>query len=112
MSPYLTHVLFNIAKNHQPFLYQPRILTKSTTINVSTFIFSYLSSKFIDALFCLFHEFWFYVDDINHCVGGTKHKYVINKLTILYIWPMQKGINVSQVEVKSFEEKGFFLNKR
>ncbi len=100
MSPCLAHLMFNIAKNHQPFLYQPRIITKLIAINVSTFIFSHLSSKFIGALFCLLHEFWFYVDDINHCVGGTKHKYVINKLAIRSIWPMQKRTNLSQDEVK------------
>jgi hypothetical protein len=62
--------------------------------------------------FACFMNFGLCVDDINHCVGGTKHKYAIKGLIILYIWPMQKRTNLSQDEMKYFEEKSLFLSKQ
>jgi hypothetical protein len=41
---------------------------------------------------------------MNHCVGGTKRKYALNKLVVLKIWPIQAETNLTQNEIKSLEE--------
>ncbi len=49
---------------------------------------------------------------MNYCVGGVKHRYVVDKLVILLIWPMQKRTNLSHNEVKALGEVGFVINKQ
>jgi hypothetical protein len=49
---------------------------------------------------------------MNHCVGGTKHKYALDKPTILEIWPIKVETNLTRDEIKFFEETGFVLNRR
>ncbi len=48
---------------------------------------------------------------MNHCMGGTKRKYVIERLVVPSIWPMQERTNLSQDEVKFHKEVGFVFNK-
>jgi hypothetical protein len=48
---------------------------------------------------------------MNYCVGGTKHKYALDRWVILEIWPIQVETNLTQDEIKSLEEVGFVMNK-
>jgi hypothetical protein len=41
-----------------------------------------------------------------------KHKYALEKLVVLKIWPIQVETNFTQDEMKSFEKTKFVLNKR
>ncbi len=59
-----------------------------------------------------FHKFWFHVNDINCCARGTMHKYMLVKPTILEIWQMQKGTNLTQDEIKPLEEASCISNEQ
>ncbi len=59
------------------------------------------------ALIC--HKFWFCVDDLIHCVGGTRKKYCLDRPLVPSMWPMQVGINLIQFEVTNLEEAWFVL---
>jgi len=48
---------------------------------------------------------------MNHCVGDTKCKYVLDRPTIQKNWLIQIETNLTQDEIKSFEEVGIVLNK-
>jgi hypothetical protein len=58
------------------------------------------------------HKFWFCHVDLMRCVGKTSKKYAFNRLTLLSLWPMQTGINFTQIEVVALEETGFLLSKQ
>jgi hypothetical protein len=47
---------------------------------------------------------------MNCCVDGTKHKYALDILAILEIWPIKLETNMTQDEIKFLEEAGFVLN--
>jgi hypothetical protein len=55
------------------------------------------------------HKIWFYHVDLMRYVGRTNKKYAFNRLTLLSLWPMQAGINFTQIEVVALEETGFLL---
>jgi hypothetical protein len=42
---------------------------------------------------------WFFLDDLSHCVDGTSQKYAIVKPSVLTIWPIQEGSDLTQKEV-------------
>jgi len=58
------------------------------------------------------HKFQFCANDMNRCIGGTKHKYALDILVVLKIWHVQVKTNITQDEIKSLEEKRFVLNKQ
>jgi hypothetical protein len=45
-------------------------------------------------------------------VGSMKRKYALNRPIVSKIWSVQVKTNLTQDEIKSFEEVGFVLNKR
>jgi hypothetical protein len=47
---------------------------------------------------------------MNCCIGSTKCKYALDRLAILEIWPIKVETNITQDEIKFFEEVGFVLN--
>ena len=54
-------------------------------------------------------QFFFYNDDIERCVEGTKRKWVISVLEIPAIWPVKRGTNLSKQEILVLEATGFQL---
>jgi len=88
-----------------------RIITKSTSISVPTPTCSSLSSQFLGAPFNL-HKFWFCADDMNCYMGGTKHRYVMDRPVVTLIWHVQKGTNLSHNDVKTLKEASFVFNKQ
>ena len=57
-------------------------------------------------------QFFFYNDDIERCVKGTKKKWVIYVPEILATWPVKKGTNLSKQEILALEAAGFQLPQR
>jgi hypothetical protein len=57
------------------------------------------------------HKFWFHVNDMNCCVSNTMHKYMLVKPTILEIWHVQKGTNLTQDEIKPLELQVCWVGK-
>jgi hypothetical protein len=53
------------------------------------------------------HKFWFHHDDQNCYFKGVKRKYAINMSIVPTIWVVQKGINLIQDEVTTFEKTDF-----
>ncbi len=53
------------------------------------------------------HKHWFCFDDLSHYVGGIIQKFVVAKLVVPIVWPIQEGINLTQKEVPTLEEVGF-----
>ena len=51
------------------------------------------------------YDFWFGLDDIKHCVNGSKKKYVLD-------WLVKIGTNLSRHEVLTLEFIGFQLQQR
>ncbi len=47
---------------------------------------------------------------MNHCVSSTKCKYALDKFAIQKIWLIQTKTNLTQDEIKFFEEAWFVLN--
>jgi hypothetical protein len=80
-----------------------KIITVSTSIGVLALIYLGLWSRFLGAPLKL-HKLWFYADDMNRCIGGMKHKYALDKPTVLEIWRLKVETNFTQNEIKSFEE--------
>jgi hypothetical protein len=64
--------------------YVTRIIIKLTTIGVLAPIYLSLWSQFLGAPFKVY-KFWFYANDTNHYMGGSKCKQVVHKLVVLYI---------------------------
>jgi hypothetical protein len=58
------------------------------------------------------HKFWFYHDDHNRCVGGTKRKYAIGRSIVPFIWHVQEGNNLIEDEVTTLKKLGFLLSKK
>jgi hypothetical protein len=48
---------------------------------------------------------------MNHFVGGTKHKYALDKSVVLEIWHVQVETNFIQDEIKFIEKVRFVVNK-
>ena len=55
---------------------------------------------------------FFYNDDIECCVKGTKRKWIQLKLDIPSIWPVKMGTNLSKKEILDLESIGFQLPQR
>jgi hypothetical protein len=45
------------------------------------------------------HKHWFHPNDLSHCVGGTLQKFVVAKLVVPTVWPIQEGTNLTQNEL-------------
>jgi hypothetical protein len=56
-------------------------------------------------------EFFFYNDDIERCVKGTKRKWVQSRPDIPSIWPVKIGTNLSKKKILDFESAGFQLSQ-
>jgi hypothetical protein len=54
-------------------------------------------------------EFFFYNDDIECCVKGTRRKWVQSRPNIPSIWPVKIGTNLLTKEILDFERVGFQL---
>ena len=54
-------------------------------------------------------QFFFCNDDIEHCVKGTKRKWVISVPEIPTIWLVKRGTNLSKHEILALEAAGFQL---
>ena len=57
-------------------------------------------------------EFFFYNDNIERCVKGTKRKWVQSRPDIPSIWPVKIGTNLSKKEILHLESVGFQLPQR
>jgi hypothetical protein len=57
------------------------------------------------------HKHWFCPDDLNYCVGGTTWKFVVVRLVVPIVWPIQKGTNLTQKEVTTLEEARFSFDR-
>ncbi len=108
MSPDLAHLVFDIAKHHQLFLYH-KDYYKVDVVGVHASTYSDLSSQFLGAPLKL-HKFWFCANDMNCCAGGMKCRYAVERSIVLSIWHVQEGTNLSHNEVKALEEVGFVIN--
>jgi hypothetical protein len=47
-----------------------------------------------------------------HYVGGTNKKYAFDRLALPSLWPMQVGIDFTQIEVVVLEEAGFLFSRK
>jgi hypothetical protein len=54
-------------------------------------------------------EFFFYNDDIERCVKGTKRKWVQSRPDIPSIWPVKIGTSLSKKEILDLESTSFQL---
>jgi hypothetical protein len=52
----------------------------------------------------------FCLDDLNCYVGGTTQKYVIPRPSVLAIWPIKEGTDLTQKEVTTLKEARFSLD--
>ena len=57
-------------------------------------------------------QFFFYNDDIEQCVKGTRHKWIQSMPVVPSIWPVKLGTKLSQAEVLALEAAGFRLPQR
>ncbi len=83
-------------------------IIKKTTISNDIF------SPCYDGLWCDFkwstctcHKFLFYVDDLTHCVIGTKSEYLIDRVVVLVKWFMQVVTELTWDGVATLKEAGF-----
>jgi hypothetical protein len=105
--------MFNVPHRKNPLnilVLHIRIITKLTSIGVLAATYSRLWFQFPSAPLKLY-KFWFYADDMNRCVGGTKHKYALDRPIVLEIWPIKVETNLTQDEIKFLQEMRFVLNR-
>jgi hypothetical protein len=57
-------------------------------------------------------EFFFYNDDIERCIKGTRRKWVQSRPDIPSISPVKIGTNLSTKEILDLESAGFQLPER
>jgi hypothetical protein len=55
------------------------------------------------------HKFWFCVDDLTRCVGGTRRKYCVDRPLVPSMWLVQVRTNLTQFEVTTLQEVGFVM---
>ncbi len=53
------------------------------------------------------HKHWFCLDDLSYCISGTLWKFIVVKLVVPIVWPIQKGINLIQNEIIILKEAWF-----
>ena len=75
---------------------------KPTTAPTYTGIIQHSHKKRLEVI-----EFFFYNDDIERCIKGTKEKKVQSRLDIPNIWPLKIGTNLSKKEFLDLESVGF-----
>jgi hypothetical protein len=54
-------------------------------------------------------EFFFYNDDIERCMKGSKRKWIKSKPDVPDIWPVKLGTNLTKKEILALENAGFHL---
>jgi hypothetical protein len=54
-------------------------------------------------------EFFFCNDDIEHCIKGTKRRWVKSRPIVPNVWPVKIGTNLSRKEILDLEQAGFQL---
>jgi hypothetical protein len=52
-------------------------------------------------------QFFFYINDIERCVKGTKRRWVKSKPDVPNVWPVKIGTNLSRKEILDLEHVGF-----
>jgi hypothetical protein len=52
-------------------------------------------------------QFFFYNDDIERCVKGTKGRWMKSRPVVPNIWPVKIGTDVSRKEILDLEHVGF-----
>jgi hypothetical protein len=57
-------------------------------------------------------EFFFCNDDIEHCIKGTKRRWVKSRPDVPNVWPVKIGTNLSRKEILDLERTGFQLPQR
>jgi hypothetical protein len=57
-------------------------------------------------------EFFFYNDDIENCVKGTKRRWMKSRPDIPNVWPVKIGTNLSKKEILDLKHTGFQLPER
>jgi hypothetical protein len=105
--------MFNVPRCKNPssiIVLHTRIITKPTSIGVLAPTFSRLWFQFLGAPLKL-NKFWFYAYGMNRCVGGMKRKYALDRPNVSEIWHVKVKTNLTQDEIKSFEEMKFVLNR-
>lgn len=78
-----TCLMLNIAKHDELFLHCKDYYEIDYRCFIALTYFG-LSFWFLSASFNL-QKFWFCANDINRCMGDTKHRYVIEKLVVMLI---------------------------
>ncbi len=53
------------------------------------------------------HKHWFCPNDFNYCISGIEWKFVVVRLIVIIVWPIQEGTNLTQKEIMTLEEVGF-----
>jgi hypothetical protein len=86
--PLTSHVHYSALQKSTKHSCVVRLIANLTSIGVLTPTYSRLSSQFLNAPLKL-HKFLFCANDMNHCVGGTKCKYALDRLAISKIWLIQ-----------------------
>jgi hypothetical protein len=57
-------------------------------------------------------QFFFYNDDIEYCVKGTRRKWIKSRPDVPNIWPVKIGTNLSRKEILDLENAAFQLPQR
>jgi hypothetical protein len=57
-------------------------------------------------------QFFYYNDDIERCVKGSKRRWIKSKPDVLDIWPVKLGTNLTKKEILAFENTCFHLPQR
>lgn len=54
-------------------------------------------------------NFWFCANEINRCMKGSKEKWVLDWLSLLTMWAVKVGTNLTHEEVFALKDVGFQL---
>ena len=57
-------------------------------------------------------DFWFYSDNIDRCVKGTKRRWVLDWLEVPKVWSVLFGTNLNREETLLLQHAGFCLQER
>jgi hypothetical protein len=57
-------------------------------------------------------DFWFCLDDIEHCVKGTKRLWVLDWPQVPNVWLVLSGTNLTRQETLLLQDAGFKLQER
>jgi hypothetical protein len=56
-------------------------------------------------------DFWFCLDDIEHCMKGTKRPWIIDWSQIPDVWPILRSTHLTCQEILLLQDAGFKLQK-